>query len=62
MEKQQWPKELIRFEALKLDLFWKEGVLMKDNKIILPTKLEKRALQIAQRHRGHPGSVMMRRE
>ncbi|XP_055590487.1 uncharacterized protein K02A2.6-like [Uranotaenia lowii] len=49
-----WPRTLIRYEALAKELGILEGILVRDDRIILPKSLRPRALDIA--HRCHPWS------
>lgn len=59
LESDEWPVELYRYQAFRRELGTVEGVLVRDERIVLPLKLRSRALEIA--HRGHPGVVSMRR-
>ncbi|XP_055625394.1 uncharacterized protein K02A2.6-like isoform X1 [Toxorhynchites rutilus septentrionalis] len=54
-----WSPELFRYQAFEKELAVIEGIVVRDDRIVLPTKLRQRALRIA--HRGHPGVVAMRR-
>ncbi|XP_055585263.1 uncharacterized protein K02A2.6-like [Uranotaenia lowii] len=54
-----WPTNLIRYEAFKRELGIMEGILIRDERIVLPQSLRSKALDIA--HRGHPGVVAMRK-
>lgn len=54
-----WPSELLRYQAVERELGVVSGIVVRDDRIVLPEKLRPRALQIA--HRGHPGIVAMRR-
>ncbi|XP_062541264.1 uncharacterized protein K02A2.6-like [Armigeres subalbatus] len=54
-----WPESLFRYQAFTKELGVIGGIIVREDKIILPPKLRERALEIA--HRGHPGIVAMRR-
>ncbi|XP_055615229.1 uncharacterized protein K02A2.6-like [Toxorhynchites rutilus septentrionalis] len=54
-----WPQHLIRYESFAKELGVINGILVRDERIILPTSLRPKALDII--HRGHPGVVTMRR-
>lgn len=54
-----WHDKLIRFQAFSNELHVKEGILMREDRIILPKRLREKAMNIA--HRGHPGVVSMKR-
>ncbi|XP_062538003.1 uncharacterized protein K02A2.6-like [Armigeres subalbatus] len=56
---QIWPTELFRYQAFDKELGLIRGILVREDRIVLPLKLRQRALEIA--HRGHPGIVAMRR-
>ncbi|XP_062534378.1 uncharacterized protein K02A2.6-like isoform X1 [Armigeres subalbatus] len=56
---QNWPSDLFRYQAFSKELGIIDGIIVRDERIILPTILRRRALIIA--HRGHPGIVTMRR-
>lgn len=59
LDTQCWPPELFRYQAFEKELAVVDGIMVRDDRIVLPTKLRQRALRIA--HRGHPGVVAMRR-
>ncbi|XP_055527582.1 uncharacterized protein K02A2.6-like [Wyeomyia smithii] len=59
LETQDWPPELFRYQAIEKELAVIEGIVVRDDRIVLPTKFRQRALHIA--HRGHPGVIAMRR-
>ncbi|XP_055523009.1 uncharacterized protein K02A2.6-like [Wyeomyia smithii] len=59
LETQDWPPELYRYQAFKREIGVVEGIVIRDDGIVLPCKLRQRALYIA--HRGHPGVVAIRR-
>lgn len=56
---QLWPPNLYHYQSFSKELGVIDGVLVRDDRIVLPAKLRPRALDIA--HRGHPGVVSMRR-
>ncbi|XP_055634193.1 uncharacterized protein K02A2.6-like [Toxorhynchites rutilus septentrionalis] len=56
---QVWPSSLCAYQAFSKELGVIQGVVVRDDRIILPSKLLQRALDIA--HRGHPGVVSMKR-
>ncbi|XP_055588760.1 uncharacterized protein K02A2.6-like [Uranotaenia lowii] len=56
---QKWPSSLFRYETFSKELGVIHGIVVRDDRIVLPPKLRSRALDIA--HRGHPGVVSMRR-
>lgn len=56
---QDWPSDLFRYQAFSKELGVIDGVVVRDERIVLPCNLRRRALAIA--HRGHPGVVTMRR-
>ncbi|XP_055603889.1 uncharacterized protein K02A2.6-like [Uranotaenia lowii] len=55
----KWEKELFRYQAFQNELGSIDGIVVRNDRIVLPKKLRSRALQIA--HKGHPGIVAMRR-
>ncbi|XP_049279570.1 uncharacterized protein K02A2.6-like [Anopheles funestus] len=59
IESQQWPPELYAYQAFSKELGVSNNVVVREDRIILPSKLRQRALDIA--HRGHPGIVAMKR-
>ncbi|XP_062556644.1 uncharacterized protein K02A2.6-like [Armigeres subalbatus] len=59
LAKQCWSPELCRFQAFEKEFGVIDGIVVRDDRIVLPTILRQRALQIA--HRGHHGVVAMRR-
>lgn len=59
LESGNWPSDLFRYQAFSKELGVSNGIVIRDERIVLPTKLRSRALDIA--HRGHPGIVAMRR-
>lgn len=56
---QDWPSDLPQFQAFAKELGIIDGIIVRDERIVLPVTLRHRALIIA--HRGHPGVVTMRR-
>ncbi|XP_058817506.1 uncharacterized protein K02A2.6-like [Topomyia yanbarensis] len=54
-----WPKDLLRYEAFKTELGIFDGIVVRNERIVLPVALRPKALEIA--HQGHPGVVSMRR-
>lgn len=56
---QKWPSSLVQYQALSKELGISNGVLIREERLILPEKLRSRALKIA--HCGHPGKVTMKR-
>ncbi|XP_055602843.1 uncharacterized protein K02A2.6-like [Uranotaenia lowii] len=59
VESGSWPSELYQYEAFSKELGIANGILIRENRIVLPMSLRQKALNIA--HRGHPGSVTMKR-
>lgn len=59
LKNQDWPPTLIQYQALHKELGVTDGVLVRNERATLPTKLRSRALKIA--HSGHPGKVGMKR-
>ncbi|XP_055633584.1 uncharacterized protein K02A2.6-like [Toxorhynchites rutilus septentrionalis] len=56
---QVWPSSLFAYQAFAKELGVMDGVVVRNDRIILPSRLRQRALDIA--HRGHPGVVSMKR-
>lgn len=54
----KWPAEIVKYEPFQGNLYTHGGVLMKDEKMVLPAKLRGRALRVA--HRSHPGMSTMK--
>lgn len=54
-----WPQNLIHYQPFAKELGVINGIVVRDDRIVLPAKLRPKALEIA--HRGHPGAVSMRR-
>lgn len=59
LKSESWSKELSVFQAFKESLYEIDGILWRDERIVLPQSLRQTALEIA--HRGHSGSVSMKR-
>lgn len=59
LESGNWHPDLFRFQAFSKELGISNGIIIRNERIVLPKKLRSRALDIA--HRGHPGIVAMRR-
>lgn len=55
---EKWPIEIAHFQAFQRNLYVNDGVLMKDEKLVLPLALRPRALHLA--HRSHPGMSTMK--
>ncbi|XP_058057020.1 uncharacterized protein K02A2.6-like isoform X2 [Anopheles bellator] len=54
----KWPEEIGRFWPFAKELYVRDGMLLKQEKLVLPATLSKRALSIA--HRSHPGITTMK--
>lgn len=55
-----WPDHLKLYQAIKEELFpYKEGILLRDTRIVLPRKLQGKAIEIS--HLGHAGVNSMKR-
>lgn len=59
LEVDRWPPETIKFQAFKKFLWKEQGILLRENRIVIPNSLKKKVMEIA--HRGHPGSVTMKK-
>ncbi|XP_062557693.1 uncharacterized protein K02A2.6-like [Armigeres subalbatus] len=59
LQSHEWSPGLISYQAFSNELGIIDGIIVRDERIILPSSLRRRALVIA--HRGHPGIVTMRR-
>ena len=59
IENDNWPPTLVRYKAFSKVLSVINGIVVRNDRIVLPVILRKKALDIA--HRGHPGVVSMRR-
>ncbi|XP_055596636.1 uncharacterized protein K02A2.6-like [Uranotaenia lowii] len=59
IESQDWHPKLVRYSAFAKELGIIDGILVRNDRIVLPLALRLKALDIA--HRGHPGIVTMRR-
>ncbi|XP_062557365.1 uncharacterized protein LOC134222239 [Armigeres subalbatus] len=54
-----WPSDLFHYQSFTKELGVINGIVVRNDRIVLPSKLRTQALDIA--HRGHPGVVSMRR-
>lgn len=54
-----WPDTLINYRSFSDQIGMSRGIVVRNDRIILPTSLRRRALEIV--HRGHPGVIMMKR-
>jgi transposase InsO family protein len=54
-----WPRELASFKAFERELGVMNGIVVREDRAVLPLSLRGQAMVIA--HRGHPGEVMMKR-
>ncbi|XP_039443104.1 uncharacterized protein K02A2.6-like [Culex pipiens pallens] len=59
IKSQNWPSMLFQYQAFSKELGILDGIVVRDDRIVLPASLRPKALDIA--HRGHPGIVSMRR-
>lgn len=55
---ENWPEELERYEAFRDKLFELNGLLMKEEKLVLPSSLRNQAIKLA--HFSHPGMTTMK--
>lgn len=55
---EKWPVEIGRYQPFQNKLYLQGDILMKEEKMVLPTALRKRALRLA--HRSHPGMSTMK--
>ncbi|XP_055543517.1 uncharacterized protein K02A2.6-like [Wyeomyia smithii] len=53
-----WPSVLFQYQAFSTELGIPKGIVVREDRIVLPERLRLRTLDIA--HRGHPGIVAMR--
>lgn len=60
LEKDTWDKELRSYQAVKTELRNVEGLLCRENRVIIPPVLREKILRIA--HEGHPGETSMKRD
>lgn len=58
LETNQWKSELIKFRAFANELHCHEGILMRNERAVIPRNLREKVMQVA--HRGHPGAVTMK--
>lgn len=59
LETQSWPAELQKFHLIRDELSATPKLILRGNRIVLPTALWERALEIA--HSSHPGITTMKR-
>lgn len=59
LQTKEWPSELSRYKAFERELGVFNGILVRENRAVMPLSLRHLALNIA--HRGHPGAVMMKK-
>lgn len=59
VESGEWPSHLLNYQAFQRELGVSSDLVVREDRIVLPEKLRKRALQIT--HKGHPGKVSMKR-
>lgn len=55
---QSWDPSVSSFKIFETELCFQDNVLLRGNKIVIPTKLRQRVLEAA--HEGHPGIVAMK--
>lgn len=55
----QWPSELNKYEPIQNEISYQKGLLLRENRIMLPKCLQEQAIQIA--HECHPGIMTMKR-
>ncbi|XP_062558895.1 uncharacterized protein K02A2.6-like isoform X2 [Armigeres subalbatus] len=55
---EKWPTQISKYQAFQGDLYLKGEMLMKREKMVLPSTLRDRALRLA--HRSHPGMSTMK--
>lgn len=55
---ENWPGEILKYQAFRDRIYLEGDFLMKEDKIILPKSLHTQALNIA--HRSHPGYSVMK--
>lgn len=53
-----WPEDIVRYQRFQNEMYLMDGVLMKNEKMVLPTALRYRALSLA--HFSHPGMSTMK--
>lgn len=58
-ESGEWTPELSRFQALSQELSFKQDLVLRDDRLVIPVSLRARVMKIV--HRGHPGIVSMKR-
>lgn len=59
LEYDEWPRDLRKYEAQKKSLHHLGSLVCKDDKIILPASLRRKAMESA--HGGHVGEIAMKR-
>ncbi|XP_049277861.1 uncharacterized protein K02A2.6-like [Anopheles funestus] len=59
IKNQAWDPSLAHFQAFENELGILDGIVVRNDRIVLPANLRRHAMQIA--HRGHPGVVSMKR-
>lgn len=57
-EQSRWPAHIAKYQPFQQDLYLQDELLMKREKMVLPSKLRSRALALA--HRSHPGMSTMK--
>lgn len=57
-KKEKWPEQIMKYQAFQGDLYLQGDLLMKREKMVLPSTLRDRALRLA--HRSHPGMSTMK--
>lgn len=55
-----WSKELRNYQAIQNELRNIEGMLCRENKVVIPKSLREKVLRIS--HEGHPGETAMKRD
>lgn len=59
LESGEWPGNLVGYQTFQKELGVVRGIVIREDRIVLPEKLRKRALLIT--HKGHPGKVSMKK-
>lgn len=57
-KEERWPDTIVKYQAFQRELYMQDGLLMKQEKIVLPAVLRCRAIRVA--HLGHPGMSTMK--
>ncbi|XP_041786794.1 uncharacterized protein K02A2.6-like [Anopheles merus] len=60
IENQSWKPKLAHYQAFSKELGIVQGIVVRDDRLVLPEKLRQKALKIA--HIGHPGEETMKRK